>query len=167
MQVTTRYNLRNSNDIQTIHTNSNLFHSSFFPATIRAWNNNFSDDTKEATSIASFKFHLNRNISKPPIYYNTGSRKGQILHSRMRMECSSLKSISSGRISWPIPLASVELLIAHIFFNCPRYAAARTIYLPNNINAYTSHDFLFGTDNKTQGENETLFSQVKEFIVNT
>ena len=35
------------------------------------------------------------------------------------------------------------------------------------INAYTSHDFLFGIGNKTQGENEALFSQVQKFIVNS
>ena len=45
----------------------------------------------------------------------------------------------------------------HFFFNCTRYAAARTRYLPNNINAYTSHGFLFGIDNKTQGEEMKLF----------
>ena len=27
--------------------------------------------------------------------------------------------------------------------------------------------FFFGIDNKTQGENEALFSQVQEFIVNS
>ena len=75
IQETTRYNLRNSNDIQTIHADSNLYYNSFFPATIGAWNI-LSDDTKEAISIAPFKFRLNRNISKPPTYYDIGSRKG-------------------------------------------------------------------------------------------
>ena len=65
IQETTRYNLQNSNDIQTIYANSNLFYNSFFSATIRAWNN-LSDDIKEATYIALFKSRLNRNISKPP-----------------------------------------------------------------------------------------------------
>ena len=133
--------------------------------TIRAWNN-LSDETKEAISIAEFKFRLNRNISKPPNYYNTGSRKGQTLHSRMRMECSSLNSNLFRKNIVADPSCQCGVF-GVFFFNCPRYAAARTRYLPNNINAYTSHDFLFGIDNKTQGENEALFSQVQEFIVNS
>ena len=36
IQETTRYNLQNSNDIRTIHTNSNLFYNPFFSAAIRA-----------------------------------------------------------------------------------------------------------------------------------
>ena len=109
IQETTRYNLRNANDIQTIHTNSNPFYNSLFPATIPAWNN-LSDETKETTFIASFKFRLTRNISKPQNNYNTGSRKGQTLHSRMRIECSSLNS----HLFRKNIVASVELLKARI-----------------------------------------------------
>ena len=157
IQETTRYNLRNAilfRDIQTIHANSNPFNNSFFPATIRAWNN-LSDDTKEATAIASFKFRLNRNISKPPTNYNTGSRKGQILHSRMRMDCSSLNSHLFRKNIVADPYCHCEAFESphYILFDCPRYAAARTIYLPNDINAYTFHGFLFGIDNKKEGKN--------------
>jgi len=31
-----------------------------------------------------------QNKKPPPIYYNSGTRKGQILHSRLRLKCSSL-----------------------------------------------------------------------------
>ena len=48
-----RYNLRNTNDIQIMHANTNLFYISFFPLIIRAWNN-LSEDIKQATSVASF-----------------------------------------------------------------------------------------------------------------
>ena len=36
---TNRYNLRNANDIQSIHARTALFHNSFIPATVRDWNN--------------------------------------------------------------------------------------------------------------------------------
>ena len=65
IQETTRYNLRNSNDIQTMHANTNLCYNSFPPSTIRAWNN-LPEEIKQATSVASFKFRLNRDITKPP-----------------------------------------------------------------------------------------------------
>ena len=57
IQEATRYNLRNSNDIRTIRTNSNLFYNSFFPASIRTWNN-LPGETKEATSVALFSRSL-------------------------------------------------------------------------------------------------------------
>ena len=62
---TTSYNLRNANHIQTLASNANLFYNSFFPSTIRAWNS-LSDDIKQAPSVASFKYQLNKNMKKPP-----------------------------------------------------------------------------------------------------
>ena len=94
---TITYNLRNSNDIQTLHANTNLFYNSFFPSAIRAWNA-LPEDIKLAPSVASFKYRLNRDIKKPPRYFNAGTRIGQILQARMRMECSSLNSHFIGKI---------------------------------------------------------------------
>ena len=91
VQDTTSYNLRSSDNIQNYRVRSNLFLNSFFPSTIRAWND-LPNDTKNASSVASFKHRLNRNLKTPPKYYNVGSRKGQILQARLRLECSSLNS---------------------------------------------------------------------------
>ena len=33
-----RYNLRNSGDLQTVEARTNLFYNSFLPPTVRAWN---------------------------------------------------------------------------------------------------------------------------------
>ena len=88
---TTSYDLRNSNDIRNPRANTNLFFNSFLPSSIRAWNN-LPEDTKNSPTVSSFKFRLNRNRYTPPKYFNVGSRKGQILHARLRMECSSLNS---------------------------------------------------------------------------
>ena len=64
----------------------------FFPSAIRAWNS-LPEEIKQAPSVASFKYRLNRNNQSPPLkYFNAGSRIGQILHSRLRMKCSSLNS---------------------------------------------------------------------------
>ena len=75
VQATTRYNLRNSDHIQNYRANTNLFLDSFFPATIRAWNN-LPAETKEASTLTIFKSFLNRNIQTPPKYFNVGTRLG-------------------------------------------------------------------------------------------
>ena len=91
IQEITNYNLRNADDIQTLHARTNLYYNSFFPSTIRAWNSSL-EDTKQSPPISSIKFRLNRDINKPPKYYNTGIRMGQIPHTRIRLEYSSLNA---------------------------------------------------------------------------
>ena len=61
VRETARYNLRNSEHIQNYRASTNLFLDSFFPSTIRAWNS-LPNEVKEASSVASFKHALNRNI---------------------------------------------------------------------------------------------------------
>ena len=158
---TTTYNLRNANHIQTIHANTNLYFNSFIPSTIRAWNS-LSDDIKSALSVASFKYRLNRDLKKPPRYYNNGTRIGQILHARLRMECSALNSHLYRKNIVPSPSCICGGFESphHFLFVCSRYNAARNRYLPNNLMNYSTHDLLFGKENEPVPGNETLFLQV-------
>ena len=93
VQEANPYRLRNSNDIRTIHANTNLYYNSFYPSTIRDWNN-LTQEIKQSTSVASFRYKLNKDTQRraPPKFFSVGSRLGQILHARIRMACSSLNS---------------------------------------------------------------------------
>ena len=51
------------------------------------------------------------------------------------------------------------------FFQCPRYAATRNMFLPHDINRCNTHDFLFGIESKTICVNEALCIKVQDFIV--
>ena len=88
-----RYNLRNSSDLQTINTRTNLYYRSFLPSTIREWNN-LPPGAKQSVTVNSFKVCLNKNKQQVPIYYYTGNRSAQILHTRLRNNCSSLNFFS-------------------------------------------------------------------------
>ncbi|MEW8548405.1 MAG: reverse transcriptase family protein, partial [Candidatus Thiodiazotropha sp.] len=166
VQETTSYNLRNANHIQTLSSNTNLFYNSFFPSTIRAWNS-LSDEIKQASSVASFKYKLNRNIKRPPRYYNVGSRIGQILHTRLRLECSALNSHLYQKNIVPSPscLCGGFESSYHFLFTCPRYSVARNLYLPSDLQNFTTHDLLFGKENNSIHANESLFLQVQEYII--
>ena len=88
------YNTRNSQNLVSIQCRTTYHFNSFIPSTIRIWNN-LPTNIKESNSIHSFKqalSSLNIENNVPPYYYNTGSRRGQILHARLRMRCSSLKA---------------------------------------------------------------------------
>ena len=57
---TSIYNLRNANDIGTVHANSQLNYNSFLPSVIRKWKE-LPEDTRQSSNVTSFKTHLNRD----------------------------------------------------------------------------------------------------------
>ena len=166
VQNTTSYNLRNSSDLRNIQARTNIFYNSFLPSTIRAWNE-LPEETKTVPSVASFKYRLNRDLLKPPKYFNCGSRIGQIMHARLRMECSSLNAHLYRKNIVPSPSCSCGGFesVYHFFFECPNYADIRTRYLPNNLKDLNTNQLLCGIPNATVTDNETLFCQVQEFII--
>lgn len=167
VQETVSYNLRNSGDLRNIRTHTNLFYHSFLPSAIRAWNE-LPDDVKSSPTVQSFKYKLNRDIHSPPKYFNAGSRIGQILHARLRMECSSLNSHLYRKNIVDSPSCSCgEFESAyHFFFQCKKYSVARHTYL-SDLNNLTTHQLLYGSMDASDNENEILFLKVQEFIINS
>ena len=85
------YNLRNSNDLQSINARTKQYYHSFLPSAVRAWNN-LPVETKQFASLQCFKNYLKKNTqTQVPKHYYIGSRRAaQILHTRLRTNCSSL-----------------------------------------------------------------------------
>ena len=54
VQNASRYNLRNSNDTQTVSSHTTLFYNSFLPSTIRDWNR-LNPDIRNAGTLGAFK----------------------------------------------------------------------------------------------------------------
>ena len=166
IQDTTTYNLRNAGNIQNYRVHTNLFSNSFFPSTVRAWND-LPNDIKNAPSVGSFKYKINKNPRSPPKFYNAGTRKGQILQARLRMECSSLNSDLHRKNIVPSPFCRCGVFESrnHFFFTCPLYSLDRLRYLPDNLDDFTSNDLLFGCENQSDEFNESLFLKVQEFLI--
>ena len=165
------YSLRNNNDLRTIFSRTNLYYNSFLPSAIREWNN-LTDELRNAPTLDNFKSLLNRNNGKVPKYYLTGSRKAQILHTRLRTNCSSLnlhlfqKNISN---SAACSCGSIES-VKHYFFNCPHYHVSRNILLRNIqsiCNNVTVDILLKGSSHLTVTQNIQLFEAVQHFILET
>ena len=68
------YPLRISSDLQTLHTNSRLYYTSFLPSAVRDWNE-LPEQTRNSPSFNIFKNSLKSNLITPPRYYNTGIRQ--------------------------------------------------------------------------------------------
>ena len=84
-----RYNLCNSDQLQTIDSRTILYYNSFLPSTVRAWNS-LPAEVKQFQTTHSFKYYFNKSITPVPKYYYSKNRKAQILHTRLRTNCSSL-----------------------------------------------------------------------------
>ena len=117
--------------------------------------------------MTAFKYRLNRNRQLPPKYYSTGSRIGQILHARLRMDCSSLNSHLYSKNIVPSPSCDCGDFESpyHFLFRCPRYTADRNTYLYDYLQTHSTHDLLHGKETATDEENQIMFLHVQDFIV--
>ena len=122
----TPYSLRNADNYQQVHANSRLYFDSFLPSTIREWNN-LPADVKSAQTLTSFKYKFERNTPKIPKYYFFGDRGNQILHTRLRTECSTLKFHLYRRNFIPEPYCTCGAVenTSHFLFKCPKFNAFR------------------------------------------
>ena len=70
--------------------------------------------------VSAFKYQLSKHKKPPPMYLHAGTRKGQILHTRIRMECSSLNShlYSKKKISTvrPVLVEALKALIISLLY---------------------------------------------------
>ena len=120
---TSSYPLRNANDLQIIHANSQLYYNSFLPSAVREWNE-LPEQTRNSSSLNIFK---TRNINLPPSYYFTGKTICQIYHARLRTKCSSLRQhlFSKNLIDSPrCACGSVEDNL-HFLLVCDQYTDLR------------------------------------------
>jgi hypothetical protein len=143
------YNLRNNQNYVPPRCRLRTSASSFILSTVSLWNN-LDISIRNSPTLSSFKNRVKGDIYKPPKYYNEGPCKLNILHTRLRHQCSSLNADLS-RIHLINNYkcycgASFEDAI-HYFLECPLYLNERRTILSNcddmNINIET---LLFGND---------------------
>ena len=159
------YNTRNSQNLVGIQCRTTYNFNSFIPSTIRIWNN-IPSNIKESESIHSFKqalCSLNIENNVPKYYYNTGSRRGQILHARLRMRCSSLKQhlfLSNIEASPLCTCGKIESCY-HFLLECTHYGNLR-IDMLNSIEAQVSCNLLlYGDPSKPVEFNQTCLNVLK------
>ena len=87
-QVSQR-SLRNNDQLVIPRSRTNIYNKSFIPQASVEWNA-LPTEAKNCTTLYTFKSFLNRNMTPVPKYYYSGERKAQILHTRLRLHCSSL-----------------------------------------------------------------------------
>ena len=165
-----RYNLRNSNNLQTIDARTTLYYNSFLPSTVRAWNN-VKDEVKQSDSLTTSKGFLSKDKLLVPKHFNEGHRKVQVLHTRLRINCSSLNLDLFMRNISDSPLCqygSVEN-VQHSFYHCRYYQVPRT-ELMNMVSLYQNPSLsllLYGNDSFSLETNSIIFEKVNKFILDS
>ncbi|MES9992730.1 MAG: reverse transcriptase family protein, partial [Candidatus Thiodiazotropha sp.] len=164
------YNLRNPNNIQTIHTNSQLYYNSFLPSVIRNWNL-LPEDVRNSTSTAALKQALNSNLNVnfPPRYFCVGKRTGQILHTRLRTQCSSLNYylFSKNIIESPCCECGAIEDNKHFLLDCTNYTVIRAemIRALSNLCRPSLNILLYGDQTLSYETNKQIFIIVQNFII--
>ena len=170
-QMNTRnYNTRSSHNMIHARVRTSLYSESFFPSTIRLWNE-LPSNIRHAEHITIFKKYLDKRYKIPPKnpLFHLGNRYTSILHARLRMGCSQLndhlfklgikdsKSCSCGALNEDT---------YHFFFNCPKYNSIRIDLHENVIRvaSFTLKTVLYGSDECSYFENSKIFLAVHSFI---
>ena len=161
------YRLRNREALQTYKITKTQFTKTFFPTMVRKWN--FLDnDIKYIGSIHDLKHKLKQTDKRMPLYYYCADRYSQVLHSRMRMECSPLKSdlfnmhiIESKECDCGHHTENSK----HFFLECPLYDNARQELANANPGVdMTIQNILFGDRNASNSRNRQFFLNIAKFI---
>ena len=163
------YRLRNAGNYVCIHANTRTYADSFLPSTIQAWNN-LPDSIRSADTLATFKYLLTQDTPKVPKYYFCGNRFNQVLHTRLRTECSSLNQHLHKRnlVGNPYCICGEVESNTHYLLTCPCYKRMRdemvtSISQITNL-TITIDVLLFDTDEVSDEVNTTIFKAVQKYI---
>ena len=158
-----RYNLRS---IRCVNARTQSYSSSFLPRTIREWNT-LPQSTRNAASLSQFKSVLNRTLQKSSPLLNFGTRKGQILHARLRLGCSSLNHDLHRRSLIDSPLCSCGQIetVDHYLLYCPKYHELRNQNFYDIPCPLITSNLLNGNEHLTFEQNKYIFACVHHFIL--
>ena len=185
------YNLRNRQQFTVPLHRTQRYSRSFIPSSTSLWNN-LHPDLKSAPSIDLFKLRFKRayfNNLRNAVY-NLGDRRINIIHTRFRLNFTSLNNDLYIRTILPFPVCRCDNnspeTYQHFFLSCPLYANERN-QLVNEItpsfrlsgiitNQQSMNDIspnllmkilMFGFDPPLRRINYTIFPSIHTFINST
>ena len=168
---TMHYSLRNADNYNIPRCRLQTFSKSFFPSTLQLWNS-LPASIRSLPTISRFKSAMREPLVHAPSFYAHGTRKLNILHTKLRYRCSPLNA-DLFRVNLkmdPSCLCGHPFEDAiHFFLECPLYQIDRNILIDNinNIVPFTIEYLLFGCDNLSDELNLDVFKSVHKFIRHT
>ena len=163
------YNTRHTHNIQNVFTRTNLYSEYFLPSTIKLWNN-LDQTARSCDSLGIFKRQIKLQNEKVPIHFYVGSRQGQVLHTRLRLNCSSLNShlFFKNLTASPLCICGEIESTPHYLLSCPRYTILRRellIELADIPSEITINLLLFGSNDLNEEQNIHIFKSTQSYII--
>ena len=130
----TSMHLRNANTHTSTYTRTTSYQKSFIPTTSTQWNK-LPNATQQLKHTA-FKKRLREQlgVSDPPMFFTLGSKFGNILHSRLRMNMTCLNShlyTVQKTVTPSCACGNSNETISHFTLSCPNYTEQRNILFKN------------------------------------
>ena len=146
--------------------------SSVLPvSTLRQWNM-LEQDIRDSSTLYSFKRKLNAQQQQlPPPHLNLiqTSRLGQILHARLRLECSSLNHhlYRKNLVESPLCSCGVPETNSHFLLSCANYNIKRQRYFSGLGLPLTVSILLNGKPEENLTVNNNILRCVQLYILAT
>ena len=165
---TTNYPLRNSDTYLIPNTRLSTSENSFLISTTYLWNS-LDTEVRNKPTINSFKTALGNTIHKLPAYFLYGKRKFNILHTRLRQQCSSLKYDLFRCNLVPDPSCECGNPCEnsfHFILECPLYIHQRNSMFNklSHIRYINLRLLLFGDESQPLEYNQNVFRVVQQYI---
>ena len=169
-----RYITRQAPDLPQFRTRTELFVNSFFPSTIKLWNQ-LPLDVRNSTTLADFKNKISTNVPrslKQTELYYVGNRFAAVLHTRLRLGRSKLNAHLYDIGITQSPKCRCDQGIEdvwHFFFVCPYYAVPRDHLHRMVINyaPFGIETVLYGVSESSFEINKKIFLAVQDYILKT
>jgi hypothetical protein len=162
------HNTRQSANILEITSKIKFYSVYFLPSSIKLWNR-LPIDTRNSRSLNIFKERIKTQNSKCPAHYYSDTRLGQILHTRLRMNSSSLNEhlFILNLVDSPNFACGQVKSTSHFLISCKQYTDLRnelmyTINYPVTIDVKL---LLKGSDTLSVDQNIDIFIKVQNFIL--
>ena len=163
-------NLRNQNDYTLRNDRLESTRVSYFPSTIRLWNN-LEFEIRNNFTFNQFKYYLNtlKDVHRVPEYFNVGKRKTNIILTKLRNSCSSLNSDLFRVNLVNSPVCSCGYFtedVVHFMLFCPNYQRQRIILRQklDHLQPLDLPKLLFGDELLSQAANKLIMISVQEYI---
>ena len=166
-KVSHTYYTRNNLNLQEINCRTSHYQNSFLPKTVHDWNL-LSAETKSIESESSFKNKIAPNQVTVPAFYMIGSRGGQILMARLRMNNCGLNDhlYRYGLVDTPYCACGSRENTRHFLLYCPLFNQIRNETIGSLQNQYkTLNTLLFGNLNYPFQINEHIFLTVQKYLL--
>ena len=129
--------------------------------------NNIPDEHRNVDSVMAFKNVLGRDKPVIPKHYLFGNRKEQILHTRLRTNCSVLNYdlYLKNIIDSPLCRCNNIETVKHFFLDCPIYNNQRItlVQTVSRLCTVTLDTLLYGNSTLSQQTNNGIFEAVQHF----